>query len=77
MCDPDVMAELRMLCVYAGDWVDVVRLYKMPCDGMLRYVVRHNEEEGLWVFDSVEEALGFIAREFVATDVPLRVGECP
>ena len=49
----------------------------MPCDGMLRYVVRHNEEEGLWVFDSVEEALVFIAREFVVTDVPLRVGECP
>jgi len=76
MCVLDVM-ELRRLCVYAGDWVDVVRLYEMPCDGMLRYVVRHMEEEGLWVFDSVEEALGFIAREFVVTDVPLRVGECP
>jgi len=72
------MAELRRLCVYAGgDWVDVVRLYEMPCGGMLRYVVRHNEEEGLWVFDGVEEALGFIAREFVDVDAPLRVGECP
>ncbi|MFP3252414.1 MAG: hypothetical protein RXO32_11895 [Thermoproteus sp.] len=72
------MAELRRLCVYAGDdWVDVVRLYEMPCDGMLRYVVRHNEVDGLWVFDSVEEALGFIAREFVDVDVPLRVGGCP
>jgi hypothetical protein len=70
--------ELRKLCVYdrTGGWVDIVRLYEMPCDGVLRYVVRHMEEEDMWVFDRLKDALEFISRELVAVG-PLYAGECP
>jgi len=77
MCDPYVM-ELRMRCVYAGPtWIDTVRIYEMPCDGMLRYIVRHMEEEDMWVFDDVKSALEFIRRELVVAGEPYHVGECP
>jgi len=70
--------ELKKHCVYSGPtWIDTVRIYEVPCDGMIHYVVRHMEEEDIWVFDDVEEALKFIAREFVDAEVPLRVAECP
>jgi len=70
--------RLRKYCIFRGqEWIDVIRIHEVPCDGMIRYVVHHTEEEDLWVFDSVEEMLEFVAREFVATDKPLRVGECP
>jgi hypothetical protein len=44
---------------------------------MIRYVVRHTEEEDMWIFDSIQEALEFITRELVVADRPLRIGECP
>jgi len=70
--------RLRKYCIFRGqEWIDVIRIHEVPCDGMIRYVVHHVEEEDLHVFDSVSEALEFIVREFVAADKPLRVGECP
>jgi hypothetical protein len=71
-------SKLRKYCLYAGDeWVDVIRIHTVPCDGMLRYIVRNVEEEDVYIADSVEEALELIMREFVATDRSLRIGECP
>jgi len=73
------MAEkpLRKYCLYAGDdWVDVIRIHPVPCDGALRYIVRHTEEDELHIFDSIDEALQFIKKEYV--DKPhLKIGECP
>jgi len=70
--------RLRKYCVYKGDeWIDIVRIYEMPCDGMIRYVVRHMEEEDMWVFDSPLEVLEFVRHEFIVADKPLRIGECP
>jgi hypothetical protein len=72
--------KLRKYCLYAGggaEWIDTIRIYAVGCDGMIRYVVRHMEEEDLYVFDSVSEALEFVGREFVDVGGPLRVGECP
>jgi len=70
--------ELEKSCVYAGPtWIDTIRIYRMRCGGKIRYVVRHMEEEDLWVFDDVKAALEFIVRELVAVSEPLHVGECP
>ncbi len=69
--------KLRNLCVYAGgEWVDVVRVHPVPCDGMIRYVVRHMEEEDMWIFDSASEALEFVKKELV-DKLDLKIGECP
>jgi hypothetical protein len=71
-------SKLRKYCLYAGgEWVDTIRIHPVPCDGMIRYIVRHTEEEDMWIFDSIQEALEFITRELVAADKPLRIGECP
>ena len=72
----ETVRPLSKLCVYAGEWIDTIRIHKVPCDGAIRYVVHHTEEEDLWVFDTVEEALKFIERELVVAD-RLRIGECP
>jgi hypothetical protein len=70
--------RLRKYCVFKGqEWIDVIRIHEVPCDGMIRYVVHHVEEEDLHIFDSVSEALEFIKREYVDTKSPLRIGECP
>jgi len=71
--------KLRKYCVFRGhEWIDTIRIHEVPCDGMIRYVVHHVEEEDLHVFDSVSEALEFIATEYVVCDgCKLRIGECP
>jgi hypothetical protein len=68
-------AKLRKYCIFkGGEWIDIIRIHALPAGG---YIVHHVEEEDLWIFDSLEEALEFVVREFVVTDKPLRVGECP
>ena len=69
---------LRKLCIYDGDdasWIDTVRVYEVPCDGMIRYVFRHIEDEDLLVCDSAEELLE-AARRRVVMKKP-RLGPCP
>jgi hypothetical protein len=70
------MKPLGKLCVYDGDeWVDVIRVYEVPCDGMLRYVFHHIEDEDAFVFDNIKELLEAAARR-VAMVNP-RLGPCP
>ncbi len=70
------MNKLKMLCIYDGeDWVDVLRVYEVPCNGMIRYVLRHIEDEDLHVFDSLAELLEAAGRR-VTLESP-RVGPCP
>jgi hypothetical protein len=70
------MNKLKILCVYDGEeWVDVLRIYEVPCDGMIRHILHHIEDEDMYVFDSVREALQ-AARRRVAMESP-RVGPCP
>jgi len=72
-------AQLKKYCVYANggaEWVDIIRIYVIGCDGAARYIVQNVEEDDLYVFDSIGEALEFIKREYV--DKPhLKIGECP
>ena len=71
--------KLRKYCVFRGhEWIDTIRIHEVPCDGMIRYVVHHTEEEDLHVFDNIQEALEFIATEYIASKPSqLRIGECP
>jgi hypothetical protein len=70
------MRPLNKLCVYDGEeWVDTLRIYEVPCDGMIRYVLRHIEDEDLHIFDSVKEALEAAARRVSFNNAP-RVGPC-
>ena len=66
---------LQKLCVYtaSGEWVDTVRIYKTR-DG---YLVMHIEDEDMYEFDSLEDALRYIGTERLHYDEPLKVGECP
>jgi hypothetical protein len=69
------MRPLRKFCVYDGDeWIDTLRVYEVPCDGMLRYVFRHIEDEDLFVFDDVNELLE-AAKRRVVMEKP-RLGPC-
>jgi len=71
--------KLRKYCLYANggaEWVDIIRIYVIGCDGMVMYIVRHTEEDDLYVFDSMSEALEFIKREYV-DKLYFRIGECP
>ncbi len=71
------MRPLNKLCVYDGEeWVDTLRIYEVPCDGMLRYVLRHIEDEDMYIFDSVREALEAAARRISFNNTPC-VGPCP
>jgi hypothetical protein len=71
------MPKLKMLCVYDGEeWVDTLRIYEVPCNGMLRYVLHHIEDEDMYIFDSLKEALEAAARR-VAFDNEPHVGSCP
>jgi len=71
--------RLRKYCIFRGqEWIDVIRIHEVPCDGMIRYVVHHTEEEDLHVFDSASEALEFIATEYIdSKPSQLHIGECP
>jgi hypothetical protein len=68
--------KLHKLCVFdSEEWIDTLRIYEVPCDGMLRYVLHHIEDEDMHIFDSVKEALE-MARRRVSLNAP-RVGPCP
>jgi hypothetical protein len=70
------MRPLSKLCVYDGEeWVDTLRIYEVPCDGMLRYVLSHIEDEDVFIYDDVKELLEAAARR-VAMQSP-RLGPCP
>jgi hypothetical protein len=66
---------LQKICVYtaSGEWVDTVRIYRSG-DG---YLVAHIEDEDIYVFDSLEDALRYIGTERLSIGEPLKVGECP
>ncbi len=71
------MRPLNKLCIYDGEeWVDVLRVYEVPCDGMIRYVLRHIEDEDLHVFDSLRDLLEAAGRR-VALGRSARVDKCP
>jgi hypothetical protein len=70
------MSKLKMLCVFDGEeWVDTLRVYEVPCDGMFRYILQHIEDEDLLIFDSLEEVLEAAGRR-VALGRP-RIDKCP
>ena len=66
---------LQKLCVYtaSGEWVDTVRIYRTG-DG---YLVSHIEDEDIYEFNSLEDALAYIAAERLPLAEPVKVGECP
>jgi hypothetical protein len=71
------MTKLKMLCVYDGEeWVDTLRIYEVPCNGMIRYILHHIEDEDMFIFDSVGETLEAAARRVAFSNAP-RVGPCP
>jgi len=71
------MRPLNKLCVYDGEeWVDTLRIYEVPCNGMLRYVLHHIEDEDMYIFDSVGEALEAAARRVSFSNAP-RASTCP
>ncbi len=71
------MRPLNKLCVFDGEeWVDTLRIYEVPCNGMIRYVLRHIEDEDMYVFDGVGEALEAAGRRVSFANTP-RVGPCP
>jgi hypothetical protein len=71
------MPKLKKLCVFDGEeWVDTLRIYEVPCNGMLRYILHHIEDEDMYIFDSLREALEAAARRVSFSNGP-RVGSCP
>jgi hypothetical protein len=66
---------LQKLCVYtaSGEWIDTVRIFRSR-DG---YLVMHIEDEDVYAFDSLEDALAYIATERLHVEESLKVGECP
>jgi hypothetical protein len=67
---------LNKLCIYdRGEWVDVLRIYEVPCNGMLRYVLHHIEDEDMYIFDGIRDVLEAAGRR-VALEAP-SVGPCP
>jgi hypothetical protein len=70
------MPKLKMLCVYdEEEWVDTLRIYEVPCDGMMRYILHHIEDEDMHVFDSLRDALKAAGRR-VALGKP-HIDKCP
>jgi len=62
---------MRKLCIYDGEeWVDVLRIYEVPCNGMMRYILHHIEDEDMYIFDSVGEALEAAARRISFSNAP-------
>jgi hypothetical protein len=71
------MPKLKMLCIYDGEeWVDTLRIYEVPCNGMIRYILRHIENEDMHIFDSVGETLEAATRRVSFSNAP-RVDKCP
>jgi hypothetical protein len=71
------MPKLKMLCIYDGEeWVDTLRVYEVPCNGMIRYILHHIEDEDMHIFDSVGETLETAARRVSFSNAP-RVDKCP
>ena len=71
------MRPLSKLCIYDGeDWVDTLRVYEVPCNGMIRYILHHIEDEDMYVFDSIKDALEAAGRRVSFSNTP-RVGSCP
>ncbi len=71
------MNKLKMLCIYDGEeWIDTLRIYEVPCNGMIRYVLRHIEDEDMYIFDSLRDLLE-AAGGRVALGRSARVGPCP
>jgi len=71
------MPKLKKLCVYDGEeWVDTLRIYEVPCNGMLRYVLHHIEDEDMHIFDSLKEALEAATRRVSFSNGP-RASACP
>jgi hypothetical protein len=71
------MTKLKMLCVYDGEeWVDTLRIYEVPCNGMIRYILHHIEDEDMYIFDSLKEALEAAARRVSFSNAP-RASTCP
>jgi len=66
---------LQKLCVYtaSGEWIDTVRIYKYGG----KYLVMHIEDEDVYEFDSLEDALRYIGTERLHVDEPVETGECP
>lgn len=66
---------LQKICVYtaSGEWLDTVRIFRSG-DG---YLVLHIEDEDVYAFDSLENALAYIGTVRLSIDEPLKVGECP
>jgi hypothetical protein len=71
------MRPLNKLCIYVGEeWIDVLRIYEVPCNGMIRYVLHHIEDEDMYVFDSLRDVLEAAGRRVVFDRLP-RVDKCP
>jgi len=66
---------LQKICVYtaSGEWLDTVRIYRSG-DG---YLVSHIEDEDVYAFNSLEDALAYIGTVRLSIDEPLKVGDCP
>jgi hypothetical protein len=66
---------LQKICIYTsgGEWIDTVRIYRTK-DG---YLVSHIEDEDIYAFDSLEDALAYIAAGRLHVEEPVKVGECP
>jgi hypothetical protein len=70
------MRPLKKLCIYdSGEWIDTVRVYEVPCDGMLRFILRHIEDEDVYVFDNTIELLEAVKKR-IYVEKP-RLGPCP
>jgi len=51
--------KLKKYCIYAGDeWMDIIRIHPVPCDGGVKYIARNVEEEDLYI----SRAVGFFGR---------------
>jgi hypothetical protein len=71
-----ILKPLNKLCIYDKDgWIDVIRIYEVPCDGMIRYILHHIEDEDVYAFNSLRELLEVAGRR-VVLEHP-RVGPCP
>jgi hypothetical protein len=72
-----VMRPLNKLCIYDGEeWMDTLRIYEVPCNGALRYILQHIEDEDLFIFDSLRDVLEAAGRR-VALGRSARVDKCP
>jgi len=72
------MGRLRKLCIYAGDeWISVIRLYSIECGGGSKYLLLDVEEEAIYAFDRMEDAVAFAKHEYIGERLFIKIGECP